>query len=91
MKTIKIAREGDKVLAILSVIDWFAPELIRFPIVKTDFVVVKWVDYTHGVDNNQIEAKETIAICREEEDARAIYLYNHKQWERKTPVMEENY
>jgi hypothetical protein len=37
-----------------------------------EFVVCKWFDFHDGV-NSHIEGKETIAICKEKEDAELIF------------------
>ena len=52
--------------------DWFMGSKYGYPIRDDDYVVCRWSDF-HDGQNSHIEGKETIAICREFEDAQLIY------------------
>jgi hypothetical protein len=66
----------DEVLAIVLAKDWFDiffdEKKMPYFITEHDYVVCKWFDFHDGV-NSHIEGKETIAICRNEEDAYILF------------------
>lgn len=64
-----------KRIGIVLAKDWFPVGYYGYPVVLTDFVVGRWYDYHDGIKSN-LEGLQTIAICREKEDA--ILIYNSK-------------
>src|ERR1035437_753159 len=63
--------DDTKYIGIILAKDWF-PTVYFYPVVPSDFVIGQWHDYHDGEKSN-IEGLETIAICREKEDAELIY------------------
>lgn len=75
MKTIKKKNITDvTVIAIVLAENWFnTHDLYHSHAIRlSDFVVCKWFDFHDGVKSH-IEGKQTIAICREQEDAELIF------------------
>lgn len=61
------------VIAIVKATDWFDyHRILHYPVLPTDFIVCRWNDFHDGYKSN-IEARETIAICRRESDAKLIF------------------
>lgn len=64
------------VIAIVLAKHWFKQfynkDIMPYFITKDDYVVCRWHDLHDGEKSN-IEGKETIAICRNREDADLLY------------------
>lgn len=75
-KTICKKDVGDnKMVATMLAKDWFGIGNVIFnshSITENDYVVCTWYDFHDGVSSN-IEGRETIAICRNKEDAELIF------------------
>jgi|ERR1035437_2190615 glycosyltransferase involved in cell wall biosynthesis len=62
-----------KRIGIVYAAEWFGDALLHnFLILPIDYVVGQWHDYHDGEKSN-IEGAETIAICRNKEDAEHVY------------------
>jgi hypothetical protein len=71
MKTVLAWQDNITTIAIVLAKNWF-PNFFTFTTSPNDFVVCKWHDYHDGVKSN-IEGKQTIAVCKEYEDAEIIF------------------
>jgi hypothetical protein len=70
--------DDTKRIGIVYAAEWFGDNLlqIKYPLIlPLDYVVCQWHDYHDGEKSN-LEGLQTIAICREKEDA--MFLYNSK-------------
>ena len=73
METIKQKRITDtEVIGIILVKEWFKNSSF-FSIYKDYFVVGKWFEYLGGMKN---EGMQTIAMCKDIEDAELVYHRN---------------
>jgi hypothetical protein len=54
---------------------WYTERKMPYFIPEDSFVVCKWFDFHDGIKSN-IEARQTIAICKNENDAEKVYEAN---------------
>lgn len=80
MKTIHKHKIGNQCFGILTTENWFSNFLLLVKGLKIaflkqpdNFVVATWHEYNTASDQPAVEAKQTIAVCRDEKHALLIY------------------
>lgn len=77
--TMMSAKNGTSVTAIIPSSEWFKDQFkenkMPYFITKDDYVVGKWHDFHDGQKSN-IEGRQTIAVCKNIQDAYKVYASN---------------
>lgn len=73
MKTIRNYQGDITCIGVLKSVDWFENEKMGIAFLDSDtYIVGTWSDF-HDGENSHIEGKQTIAVCKDLDDAVLIF------------------